>query len=66
MAKSPRQTMKQSLNRAIRSIDLAQNQVATTGQEYKEKYPDVYELYCEVIQLLEGSKIRLQELLKAI
>lgn len=61
-----RSTMKRDLGRAGYHIDQAENRIATVGQNYKEKYPEVYQSYCDLIGQLEDLKAMIKKAEEAI
>lgn len=56
MPKQYRYTLKQQLNRALKSLTFAEEAIIKVGHEYKDKYPQRYEGYCVAVGLISQTK----------
>lgn len=56
MPNSIRRHNRLRLERAIKHLIAAQNMVVVVGQQYKERYPEIYDAYCELVANLDYLK----------
>jgi len=62
MPQSKRWALKQELDRAIKQLEQAEDKVVKVGHEYKEKYAEIYQNYCNAVNGIEVIKNLLQTL----
>lgn len=66
MPKQYRWSLKQQLNRALKSLNYAQDAIVKVGHQYKDKYPQRYEGFCIAVSLIDKVKEIIKKLKDSI
>jgi len=56
MPKQYRWYLKRKVRQAKHNVDIAQNYLVEVGSNYKERYPDIYQKFSDVVSFMEQLK----------